>query len=313
MSETVPYLDAFLDMLAAERAASKNTLAAYKRDLTDAAAFLKRRKKSLSEADSAEIGAYLASLGTLAATSRARRLSALRQYYRFLISENVRAADPTAGLESPKQPKNLPGVPDIEAMVKLIEAAQGTTPEALRLCALLELAYGSGLRVSELVGLPLSAYDSGRAAMIVRGKGNKERLVPLSAACRRAVDAYLPERAYFMPGKKTTSTAKNPEKKVSPWLFPSRGKEGHLTRIRFWQILREAAVKAGLPAHKIHPHSLRHAFATHLLQGGADLRALQQMLGHADIATTQIYTHLAKGHLQDTVEKHHPLARKRAR
>jgi integrase/recombinase XerD len=159
------------------------------------------------------------------------------------------------------------------------------------------------LRVTELVGLPLSSYDPKRAAMIVRGKGGKERLVPLSGACRKAVDDYMVHRVRFIPGKDA--------KKKSAYLFPSRGKTGHLTRIRFWQILRGAAARAALPFAKIHPHSLRHAFATHLLEGGADLRALQQMLGHADIATTQIYTHLAREHLKETVEKHHPLAKKR--
>ncbi|MBI3419226.1 MAG: tyrosine recombinase [Proteobacteria bacterium] len=255
--------------------------------------------------DGAEAGNYLGSLKTLAASSRARRLSALRQYFRFLVSENARADDPTAGFESPKLPKNLPSVLSVTEMKKLIDVVGGQKPEDFRLRALLELAYGSGLRVTELVGLPLSAYDSKRAAMIVRGKGGKERLVPLSGACRKAVDEYLERRAAFIPGKQ--------KKKTSPFLFPSRGRVGHLSRIRFWQILRETADKAGLPAAKIHPHSLRHAFATHLLQGGADLRALQQMLGHADIATTQIYTHLAREHLKETVQKHHPLARKEAK
>jgi integrase/recombinase XerD len=188
-------------------------------------------------------------------------------------------------------------------MKKLLASAGGDKAENFRMRALLELAYGSGLRVTELVGLPLSSYDAKRASMIVRGKGGKERLVPLSSACRKAVDDYLSHRTGFIPGKDT--------KKKSGFLFPSRGKTGHITRIRFWQMLRSAAQRAGLNAAKIHPHSLRHAFATHLLEGGADLRALQQMLGHADIATTEVYTHLAREHLKETVEKHHPLGRKK--
>jgi integrase/recombinase XerD len=305
MSEKpVPYLEAFLEMLAAERNASKHTLAAYRRDLAHASAFFERRKKPLNEAESAGAGDYLASLATLAATSKARRLSALRQYFRFLVSEGIREDDPTHVLESPKLPKNLPSVLTQAEMQRLFEAVGGDKPEDYRLRALLELAYGSGLRVSELVGLPFSSFDAKRVAMLVRGKGDKERLVPLSGASRKAIEEYVEVRQEFIPGK-------DPKRK-SAFLFPSRGKEGHLTRIRFWQILRDVANKAGLPATKIHPHSLRHAFATHLLQGGADLRALQQMLGHADIATTQIYTHLAKEHLKTTVETHHPMAKKRA-
>jgi integrase/recombinase XerD len=304
MTDTIPYLDAFLDMLAAERGASKHTLAAYRRDLSHAASFFQRCRKSMAEVAGSEAGGYIQSLVSLAASSRARRLSALRQYYRFLVSEKVRGDDPTAGLESPRLPKNLPDVLSAQEMSKLLGTAQGEKPEAYRLRALFELAYGSGLRVTELVGLPFSAYDPKRASMIVRGKGGKERLVPLSMSCRKAVDEYLLIRAAFIPGK-------DEKKKKSSFLFPSRGTAGHLTRIRFFQLVREAAAQAGLPAHKVHPHSLRHAFATHLLQGGADLRALQQMLGHADIATTQIYTHLAKEHLKETVERHHPLAKRR--
>jgi integrase/recombinase XerD len=300
----IPYLDAFLDMLAAERAASKHTLAAYRRDLAHAASFFQRRRKSMEKVGGDEAGSYMNSLVSLAASSRARRLSALRQYYRFLVSEKVRDDDPTAGLESPRLPKNLPNVLSALEMKKLLDAAEGGKPEHYRLRAMFELAYGSGLRVSELVGLLLSAYDPKRASLIVKGKGGKDRMVPLSSSCRKAVDEYLLVRVAFIPGK-------DEKKKKSLFLFPSRGATGHLTRIRFFQIVREMAAKAGLPAHKVHPHSLRHAFATHLLQGGADLRALQQMLGHADIATTQIYTHLAKEHLKETVERHHPLAKKR--
>ncbi len=299
-----PYLDAFLDMLAAERNAAANTLAAYGRDLSQAAAYFKRRGKELDKITGPDVARYLASLSRLAARSRARKLAALRQYFRFLASENFRADDPCAAEESPRLPQNLPGVLTAAEMQKLLESVGGATPENLRLRALLELAYGSGLRVSEMVALPLAAFEAGKPALLVRGKGGRERLVPLSAAAQKAVAEWLPHRAAFIPGK-----AKG--KKASPFLFPSRGRSGHLTRMRFWQILRDAARKAGLPPAKTHPHGLRHAFATHLLQGGADLRALQTMLGHADIATTQIYTHLAGEHLAETVQKHHPLARKK--
>jgi integrase/recombinase XerD len=301
----IPYLSAFLEMLMAERAAAKNTIAAYRRDLSHAAEFMQRRKRKLNDVKQEEAEAYIGSIQALAATTRARRLSALRQYYRFLISEKARSDDPTSGLDGPKLPKNLPGVLSVVQMQNLLGAAAGEKPEQYRLRALLELAYGSGLRVTELVGLPLSSYDAKRASMIVRGKGGKERLVPLSSACRKAVDSYMAYRLNFIAGK-------DPKRK-SAFLFPSRGKTGHLTRIRFWQILREAALKAGLPPAAVHPHSLRHAFATHLLEGGADLRALQQMLGHADIATTQVYTHLAKERLKETVEKHHPLGVKKVK
>lgn len=299
----ITLLEAFLDMLVAERGVVKNTRAAYEADLVQAGHFFLRRKKNLADADENDITAYLKSLAALAPRSRARKLSSLKQYFRFLASENYRKDDPTTEQDGPKLSRALPDVLSIDDMQRLFAATDGTSPETIRMRALLELAYGSGLRVSELMGLPLSAYSTKRKAMLVRGKGDKERLVPLSAPAHEAVAAYLTVRNSFLP-KKIKSSA---------YLFPSNSKEGYLSRIRFYQMLKDVAAKAGLPFKKIHPHSLRHAFATHVLSGGADLRSLQQMLGHADIGTTQIYTHVVRDHLQKTVETHHPLAKKRKR
>lgn len=297
----IPFLDAFMDMLVAERGLSKHTLSAYRQDMQQVAAFFARRKKNLAEAESADVSAYMKALAALAPRSRARKLSSLRHYFRFLISEGARKDDPTQEVDAPKLPRQLPDVLSVEDMQRLIESIDRQTPDALRLRVMLELSYGSGLRVSELVQLPLAAYQKSRAAMRVRGKGDKERLVPLSQPAHEALAAYVGVRGHFLP--------KN--KKTSPYLFPSSGREGHITRIRFYQLLKEAAAVAGLPPKRVHPHALRHAFATHVLQGGADLRSLQQMLGHADIGTTQIYTHVVGDHLHRTVEAHHPLAKKR--
>jgi len=292
--------DAFLAMLVAERGASANTLAAYRRDMAQFAGFCQHHKKAMVTADAADVAQFIHSLAGLAPRSRARKLSVLKQYYRFLVSEKIRADDPTAAIAAPKLPRHLPQIMAVEATETLLHSVAGDrlTPEAVRLQAMLELCYGSGLRVSELVGLPLQAWQPSSPVMLVRGKGGKERLVPLSQPSRQALAAYLAVRPHFL--------GKNP--KATAFLFPSSGKTGHLTRIRFYQLLKQAALLAGLPA-TIHPHSLRHAFATHLLQGGADLRSLQLMLGHADITTTQIYTHVVGDHLQQTVHHYHPLAR----
>ncbi|MBY0429168.1 MAG: site-specific tyrosine recombinase XerD [Alphaproteobacteria bacterium] len=297
----IAFLEAFLDMLVAERGVAKNTRAAYEADIVQAGHFFLRRKKNLAQADESELTSYLKSLSGLAPKSRARKLSSLKQYYRFLVSEGHRKDDPTTQQDGPKLNRKLPDVLSIDDMQRLFAATSQATPEAMRMMALLELAYGSGLRVSELMSLPLSAYNAKRKAMLVRGKGDKERLVPLSEPAHTAIAAYLTVRQSFIPKKI----------KASAYLFPSNSKEGYLSRIRFYQMLKDLAAKAGLPFQKIHPHSLRHAFATHVLSGGADLRSLQQMLGHADIGTTQIYTHVVRDHLQKTVETHHPLAKKR--
>ncbi len=296
------HLDAFLEMLVAERNAAANTCAAYRRDLTDVGQFLKKRGSDLTGATAEHLRDYLSMLAATDAkpSTAARRLSALRQYYKFVVGEGWRGDDPTATLDSPKLGRPLPKLLAEDEVGRLILAC-GTlaVAEAARLTALTELLYATGLRVSELVALPLAAALRDQPYLIVRGKGAKERMVPLNPAAKAALAAYLDVRPKFLyRGAKS-----------SPWLFPSRGVVGHLTRQRFGQMLKEIAMKAEIDPAKVSPHVLRHAFATHLLDHGADLRALQKMLGHADIATTQIYTHVVSGRLKDLVARHHPLAK----
>jgi integrase/recombinase XerD len=301
-------IDAFLDSLVAERGAAANTRIAYERDLIDAEMFLADRHAELSRADADGLRDYLGRLvdkasGGVTPRTVARRLSALRQYFRFLCSEGRRTDDPTAAIDSPRQGRSLPKVLTEAEVRLLIQTAQiKGGPEGFRLIALLETLYATGLRVSELVGLPQSAIARDGRYLVVAGKGGKERLVPLSEPARDALETYRNQRAHFLvPGR---------EKSQAPWLFPSRSSTtGHLTRQRFAQLLKELAMDANLDPAKVSPHVLRHAFATHLLNHGADLRSVQKMLGHADIATTQIYTHVASSRLKDLVERHHPLAK----
>ena len=288
-------------MLTAERNASANTIDAYRRDLQDAADAM-RTKGDLADASVETLRGYLESLSRqkLAPATAARRLSALRQYFKFLVNEGLRKDDPTAALDAPKRGRPLPKILSEGEVATMIDGiAQEDKAAALRLGALMELIYATGLRVSELVSLPLAAAKRDQPFLVVRGKGSKERLVPLNDAAKRAVAAYLEVRADFLPRSV----------KASQWLFPSSGHSGHLTRQRLGQLLKDAAVKAGIDPARVSPHVLRHAFATHLLDRGADLRALQKMLGHADIATTQIYTHVATGRLAALVSEAHPLAR----
>lgn len=300
-----PRVEAFLEMLAAERGAAPRTLEAYGRDLDDFAGFAARRKTAVDGADSAMLGAYMQALSQagMAPTTAARRLSCLRQFHKFLVADRVRSDDPTITLDGPRRGRPLPKFLAEDDVDKLLVAAQNRKgPEGQRLVALLEILYATGLRVSELVGLPLNAIRSKERVVLVRGKGGRERMVPLGDAALRALAAYLPARKdHFLP-----------EDGESRWLFPSRSKDGRLTRQRFGQLLKELAMEAGLPLRKVSPHVLRHAFATHLLAHGADLRAVQQMLGHADISTTQIYTHVLEERLRQLVETHHPLARRPA-
>jgi integrase/recombinase XerD len=297
------HIEAFLEMLAAERGAAKLTHDAYRRDLDDAAAAL--GATPLAAATTADLRRYLARLArrALAPATQARRLSALRQFFRFLVVEGVRADDPTAALHAPRARRPLPKLVSESEATALIEAACGYDgAEGARLVCLIELLYGAGLRVSELVSLPVAAAMRDPRFLIIRGKGGKERLVPLGAPARHALEAYLEQRGRFLrPGE------------TSRHLFPSRGAEGHLTRRRAAQLLKDVAVKAGIDPARLSPHVLRHAFASHMLAGGADLRSLQEMLGHADIATTQIYTHVQADRLQRLVSEHHPLARKKQR
>ncbi|HLG89883.1 MAG TPA: site-specific tyrosine recombinase XerD [Alphaproteobacteria bacterium] len=297
---TSPAVDAFLDMLVAERGVAPNTREAYAADLADLSAFLSSLPES---ATTDQLRTYFAS-SRAAARTVGRRLSAFRQFYRFLLSEGRRQDDPSSALDSPRLGRPLPKLLS-EAEVSALLAAdpQGTESAAsLRLAALIELLYGSGLRVSELVGLPMAALGREVTVLNVRGKGEKDRLVPVSEPARAALGRYLPVRRSFAPGGRE-----------SPWLFPSIGsRSGHLTRQRFAQLLKERAAVAGIDPVRVSPHVLRHAFATHLIDHGADLRAVQKMLGHADIATTEIYTHVARERLQRVVRAHHPLAGRKA-
>jgi integrase/recombinase XerD len=296
------HAEAFLEMLAAERGAARNTLAAYAADLADAGAFLAARGTPLAAADQATLRAYFESLAAqgLSARTAARRLSALRQFFRFLYRERVRPDDPTAELDRPKPGRRLPRTLTVGEVERLIEAAASAPPpEGLRDAALIELLYGSGLRASEVIALPRAAFSAETEALLVRGKGGKERLVPLGPRARAAVAAML------AAGGGGAGRGKPP----SRWLFPARGASGHLTRQTLGHIVKRAAAAAGIDPARVSPHVLRHAFATHLLEGGADLRSLQAMLGHADVATTEIYTHLSAGRLSAAVSAHHPLAR----
>jgi integrase/recombinase XerD len=294
-------IEAFLEMLSAERGARANTLDAYARDLEDARAHVRGGLKS---AGAEAVEAYVAGLakrGLSPATAR-RRISALRQFYRFLLQENVRGDDPTSRLDAPKRARSLPKTLAVEEITRLIAGAESPRDKAL-----IEVLYGAGLRVSELVSLPLrSAPKPGQDHMIVEGKGGKERVVALGRPALAALDAHLAARAGALPKNEAQ------REKAQRWLFPSASAaDGKLTRRRVAQILEAAATKAGIDPARVSPHVLRHAFATHLVEGGADLRTVQTLLGHADIATTQIYTHVAEGRLKTLVETKHPLARKR--
>jgi integrase/recombinase XerD len=295
-----PQVETFLEMMAAERGASARTLDAYRRDLADLAAFLQKSAVDAAKAKPEDLRRYLDHMkrAALAPRTAARRLSCLRQFYKFLYAEGVRKDEPTAALDSPRLGRPLPKFLTEEEVERLLAAARSMDGrEALRATALLELLYATGMRVSELVSLPLAAVR-GRATIIVRGKGNKERMIPVGDAAWAAVAAYLDVRETYLSPKKT-----------SLWLFPSRAKAGHLTRSGFFTMLKEIAVKAGISPARVSPHVLRHSFATHLLAHGADLRSLQQMLGHADISTTQIYTHVLDERMKRLVADNHPLAK----
>jgi integrase/recombinase XerD len=297
------HVEAFLEMLAAERGAATRTREAYRRDLDDVADAL--GTTPIDAASSADLRRYLARLTrrALAPATQARRLSALRQFFRFLVIDGVRKDDPTAALDAPRSRRPLPKLVSEAEARRLIEAAQRHEgAEGARLLCLMELLYGAGLRVSELVSLPVAAAMRDPRFLIIRGKGEKERLVPLGEPARRALEIYLQQRAHFLA-----------DGEASRYLFPSRGAEGHLTRRRAGQLLKELARKAGIDPARLSPHVLRHAFASHMLGRGADLRSLQEMLGHADIATTQIYTHVQGDRLQRLVSEHHPLAQKKRR
>ena len=311
-----PMVDSFLDMLTTERGAAMNTRQAYWRDLADFSLFLREKnKKEVIDATADEIKFYLDDLANkihtkgsnknqIATRTVARRLSALRQFYRYLVSEDVRKDDPTTTIESPKQTRTLPKTLSEAEVDKLIKTAgQGGGADSVRLVCLLEMIYATGLRVSELVGLPLSALGENLEFLMVAGKAGRERMVPISESAQTAIKSYLDVRKQHI--------GLDDKGQQAQWLFPSRTSEsGHLTRQRFAQLLKDLADAAEIDADRVSPHILRHAFATHLLSNGADLRSVQKMLGHADIATTQVYTHIIGDKAKETVEGKHPLAKK---
>jgi integrase/recombinase XerD len=296
-------IEAFLEMMSVERGASGNTLASYRRDLEDASESI----GGLADAGSAQLRGYLADLAArgFAASSQARRLSALRQFFKFLYAENLRADDPTATLDGPRKSRALPMTMSEAETGRLLDRAALEAEEpgdgidqaaARRMHALVEVLYATGLRVSELVSLPLTVALRDERFFMVRGKGGKDRVVPLSAKARAAMRGWLECRKA------------DPKLAESRYLFPSASQSGFLPRQVFARDLKALAARAGIPAAKVSPHVLRHAFASHLLQNGADLRAVQQLLGHADISTTQIYTHVLEERLVRLVNDHHPLA-----
>ncbi len=299
---------AFLDAQAAEQGAARNTRLAYGRDLADAAGWLARRGGTLGGATRQDLEAYLAHLDAqgLAPATRARRLSALKQLYRFTVDEGWRADNPALQIKGPGKRRSLPdtlSLEDVDALLAAATAHGRTQADRLRNTCLMQVLYATGLRVTELVSLPVAAVRGNPQLLLVRGKGDKDRMVPLSPPARAAITAWLAHRDAEEERARAERGAK-----PSPFLFPSHGKDGHLTRIRFFTLIKELSLAAGLDPSKITPHTLRHAFATHLLQNGADLRAIQTLLGHADIATTEIYTHILDERLKRLVLDHHPLA-----
>jgi integrase/recombinase XerD len=300
ISSAYRHAEAFFEMLAAERNASPHTLRAYARDLADFGGFVGKRGHSVHDADEASVRAYLVQTTErgLSPRTAARRLSALRQFHRFLVAEGIRADDPMSRIDAPRLGRPLPKTLS-EAEVRALIAAAGElpSPERERLVVMLEVFYAAGLRVSELAGLPLSALGRDGRFLTVRGKGGKERLVPLSAPAHEALVIWLRVRETLLPERGTSS-----------FLFPSHGRSGHVTPARIAQLLKALAPAAGIDPRRLSPHVLRHAFASHLVDHGADLRSVQQMLGHADIATTQIYTHVARERLTRLVREKHPLA-----
>jgi len=294
-------IERFLEMISAEQGVSPRTLDAYGRDLEAFALFLQQKKDDATVCEGSRLRAFVAELGSrgLAPATISRKISTLRQFFKFLVLEGLREDDPSLLIDAPRQGRALPRVlSDSEVEALLLQARDKKGPEGVRTSALVELLYACGLRVSELVGLPLTSVDLDAELVLVVGKGGRQRYVPIGESATSAVKAYLRERDAFLPGDQG-----------SPWLFPSRGRSGHLSRQRFAQILDDLAIGAGVDPRRVSPHVLRHAFASHLLANGADLRAVQQMLGHADISTTQIYTHVLEERLKRTVTAHHPLAK----
>ncbi|MFD2739392.1 site-specific tyrosine recombinase XerD [Sulfitobacter aestuarii] len=306
-SPTFHWISTFLEAQAAELGAATNTQLAYGRDLKDFDLWLARHDRDFDSAARSDVEDYLVHCDAigLAKSTRARRLSAIKQLYRFAFEEGLREDNPAIQITGPGQDKRLPKVLSVEEVDRLLEAARGSgrnLADQLRNTCLMELLYATGMRVSELVSLPISATRGDPRLLLILGKGGKERLVPLSPPARTALAAWLEVR------DRQDATARARREIPSRFLFPSHGASGHLTRHRFYLLIKEFAVAGGVDPGKVTPHTLRHAFATHLLAGGADLRAIQTMLGHADVATTEIYTHVLEHRLSELVLEHHPLA-----
>lgn len=304
MSADANWTEAFLEARAAEMGAAANTLDALSRDLGHFRGWLSKRDRSLADASREDVEAYLVDCAArgLAVSTRARRLSSIRQFYLFATEERLRRDNPAIRIDGPGRPGRLPKTLSAEETERLLEAARahGRTPaDQLRNACLMELVYATGMRVTELVSLPVAAVRGDPEMLLVKGKGGKERMVPLSDPARAALRAWLKCRD---AAEESAGAAR------SPFLFASRGKSGHFTRVAFYTLVKNLAVAAGVPPGKVTPHTLRHAFATHLLANGADLRSIQAMLGHADLATTEVYTHVLDQRLRDIVESGHPLA-----
>lgn len=305
--EHLRWISTFLDAQAAELGAATNTQLAYARDLKDFASWLEHRKITFEQATRDDVEGYLIDCDAqgLAKSTRARRLSAIKQLYRFGFEEGWRTDNPAIQIAGPGRDKRLPKTLSLAEVDGLLSAARtvGRSPsDRVRNTCLMELLYATGMRVSELVSLPVAAARGNPRMLLIRGKGDKERMVPLSPPARDALAAWL------VTWEDMQDDARLKGKAMSRFLFPSRGKEGHLTRHRFYILIKELAVQAGVMPSKVTPHTLRHAFATHLLENGADLRSIQTLLGHADVATTEIYTHVLEARLQELVLTHHPLA-----
>ncbi|MBO9464872.1 site-specific tyrosine recombinase XerD [Tropicibacter sp. R15_0] len=301
------WISGFLDAMAAERGAAANTLAAYERDLVHVESWLADQGQDFASASQQDVESYLVDCDVqgLSRATRARRLSALKQLYRFAFEEGFREDNPAVQVSGPGRDKRLPKTLSTEEVDRLLEAASAHgrgKQERQRNTCLMQVLYATGMRVSELVSLPVSAARGDPRMLLVRGKGGKERMVPLSPPARMALAEWLSVR------DEQQALAEEKGKPASAFLFPSRGKSGHLTRHAFYMLIKEFAVEAGVSPEKVTPHTLRHAFATHLLANGADLRAIQTLLGHADVATTEIYTHVLEERLKELVLEHHPLA-----
>ncbi|MCG7623321.1 site-specific tyrosine recombinase XerD [Epibacterium sp. Ofav1-8] len=305
--QDLQWISTFLDAQAAELGAARNTLLAYGRDLRDLVQWMAVRQLSFAKVQQGDVEAYLISCDAegLSRATRARRLSAIKQIYRFAFEEGWRDDNPALQIKGPGRAKSLPKTLDIAEVDRLLEAARNSGRREIdrqRNTCLMELLYATGMRVSELVSLPVSAARGDPNLLLIRGKGGKERMVPLSPPARAALSEWLTSRDAHEEHRAAQGY------KPSRFLFPSRSKEGHLTRHRFYLLIKELAVAGGVSPDKVTPHTLRHAFATHLLENGADLRAIQALLGHADIATTEIYTHVLDARLAELVHQHHPLA-----